>query len=71
MAGLRGLAPLGELSNEGVEQGAAATTTDAAAAAAAAEAFEDVEMCLVCTDDCEPGDELIVLTCHHSSTPTA
>ena len=62
--GLRGLAPLGE-SNEGVEQGAAATTTDAAAAAAA-EAFEDVEMCLVCTDDCEPGDELIVLTCHHS-----
>ena len=62
--GLRGLAPVGQ-SNEGVEQGAAATTTDAAAAAAA-EAFEDVEMCLVCTDDCEPGDELIVLTCHHS-----
>ena len=64
--GLRGLAPSGE-SNEGVEQGAAATTTDDAAAAdAAAEVFEDVEMCLVCTDDCEPGDELIVLTCHHS-----
>ena len=20
----------------------------------------------MCTDDCEPGDELIVLTCHHS-----
>ena len=60
--GLRGLAPLGLGSNNaGVEQ-----TTDDDAAAAAAEAFEDVEMCLVCTDDCEPGDELIVLTCHHS-----
>ena len=58
---------VGGVIERGVEQGAAATTTtDAAAAAAAAEAFEDVEMCLVCTDDCEPGDELIVLTCHHS-----
>ena len=29
-------------------------------------ASDDIEVCLVCTDDCEPGDELIVLTCHHS-----
>ena len=37
-----------------------------AAARAIQAASDDIEVCLVCTDDCEPGDELIVLTCHHS-----